>query len=406
MVKLENLDLEAKTVLMRVDFNVPLDKQLNVSDDTRMQAALPSIHHILSKGGKLILMSHLGRPLKKVKADGSIDRERFSLKNIVNHLSELLQQTVFFVEDTVGPKVEEAVAALKSGEVLLVENTRFYKAEKQGDRDFAAAMAKLADVYVNDAFGAAHRAHASTATVASFFPENQKAFGFLMRNELEKAGVLLQAAARPYVAIVGGAKVSDKILLLDKLVELVDSIIIGGGMAYTLLKAQGAQVGNSLVEEDKLAIARAFLDKAKSNGVEVLLPEDSIIADGFSNEANLQVASSFDIPDAWMGLDVGPAAISKFQSTIKKAKSILWNGPMGVFEFSNFSKGTFAVAEAVAEATQQNKAYSLVGGGDSVAALHKSGKASLVSHVSTGGGATLEFLQGNQLPGVVAISGE
>lgn len=403
MGKLENLDLAGKKVLMRVDFNVPLNKDFEVTDATRIRAALPTIQYILEKGGRLILMSHLGRPQKKKKEDGSVDRERFSLKHILGKLSELVGKEAKFVADTVGEEVEKAANELKDGELLLLENTRFYKEEKKGDEAFAKELAVVGDLYVNDAFGAAHREHASTATVAQFFARDQKAFGFLMQKEIEAASKLLDGAASPYVAIVGGAKVSDKILLLDKLVEVVDKIIIGGGMAYTLLLAKGAQIGNSLVEADKLDIAKAFLTKAEARGVEVLLPEDSVVADAFDNEANQQTVSSMEIPETWMGLDVGPKAISAFSAAIVGAKSVLWNGPMGVFEMTNFANGTNAVADAVAEATLKNGAYTLVGGGDSVAALTKSGKADLVSHVSTGGGATLEFLQGNKLPGVEAM---
>ena len=401
-MKLEDLSLENQCVLLRVDFNVPLDKDYNVTDASRIEAALPTIRFILEKGARLVLMSHLGRPEKKLKEDGTMDRERFSLRHIVSTIHQLLGKPVQFVDDTIGDKVKEALATLESGAVLLLENTRFYKEEKKGDENFAKSLASLADIYINDAFGAAHREPASTATVAKFFPENRKAFGFLMRKELESAQRLISAAEKPYIAIIGGAKVSDKILLLDRLVDLVDVLIIGGGMAFTLLKAQGAAVGSSLLEEDKLEVAKAFLDKAAAKGVKVLLPEDSVVADKFDNEAQCQIVSSFEIPDGWMGLDIGPKAQVAFQAAISKAKSILWNGPMGVFEMNNFAAGTNSIAEAVAEATEKG-AFSLVGGGDSVAALHKAGKANAVSHVSTGGGATLELLQGNILPGVEAI---
>jgi phosphoglycerate kinase len=401
-MKLENLNLSGKRVLMRVDFNVPLNSKLEVTDETRIKAALSTINYVLDKGAKLVLMSHLGRPEKKLKEDGSIDREKFSLKHIVPALSNLLSKEVKFVDDTIGERVEGIVNNLSNGEVLLLENTRFYKEETKGNEDFAQNLAKLGDVYINDAFGAAHRAHASTAIVAKYFNEESKAFGFLMRNEIESASKLLNQPRRPYIAIIGGAKVSDKILLLEKLVDLVDTLIIGGGMAYTLLKSQGAAIGNSLVEEDKLDIAESFLEKAKSNNVQVLLPEDSVIANKFDNEADFNISDSFNIPDGWMGLDIGPKAIESFKAAILNSKSILWNGPMGVFEMSNFSKGTEQIAYFVAQATS-NGAFSLVGGGDSVSALNKSGKADQVSHVSTGGGATLEFLQGNDLPGVSAI---
>jgi phosphoglycerate kinase len=401
-MKLENLQLKGQRVLMRVDFNVPLNAQFEVTDDTRISAALPTIHHILQNGGRVILMSHLGRPEKKLKEDGSVDKEKFTLRHIVPTLSALLGQTVHFVDDTIGTKVEAAAAALKDGEVLLLENTRFYKEETKGNEDFARSLAAFGDVYINDAFGAAHREHASTATVAKFFANDKKAFGFLMRTELESASKLLTAPQRPYIAILGGAKVSDKILLLEKLVDIVDTLIIGGGMAYTLLKAQGAKIGSSLVEEDKLDVAKEFLEKAAQKGIKVLLPEDSVVADKFDNAAATQIVSSFEVPDGWMGLDIGPKAIALFTEAILSAKSVLWNGPMGVFEMSNFAKGTTAIADAVAQATHAG-AFSLVGGGDSVSALHQAGKADEVSHVSTGGGATLEYLQGNLLPGVEAI---
>ena len=401
-MKLENLPLKGKRVLMRVDFNVPLNANYEVTDDTRISAALATINYILDQGASLILISHLGRPEKKLKADGSLDREKFTMRHTVSTLSTLLGKPVIFVDDTIGEKVKVAAAALKSGEVLLLENTRFYKEESKGDEAFAKELAALGDIYINDAFGAAHREHASTATIARFFKEDSKAFGFLMRAELESAARLQENPQRPYVAIIGGAKVSDKILLLDKLIDFVDSLIIGGGMAFTLLKSQGASIGNSLVEDDKLELAADFLEKAKQKGVKVLLPEDSIVADKFDNSANVKTVSSFDISDGWMGLDIGPKAVALFKNTIENAKSVLWNGPMGVFEMSNFANGTMQIAEAVASATQKG-AFSLVGGGDSVAALNQSGKAELVSHVSTGGGATLEYLQGNILPGVAAI---
>jgi phosphoglycerate kinase len=402
-MKLENLQLRGKKVLLRVDFNVPLDANFNVTDNTRISAALPTINFILNQGASLILMSHLGRPEKKLKVDGSIDREKFTLRHTVSTLSRLLEKEVKFVEDTIGTKVKSAIADLKTGEILVLENTRFYKEESKGDESFAKELASFGDIYVNDAFGAAHREHASTATVARFFSDETRAFGFLMRSELESAGKLLKNPEKPYVAIIGGAKVSDKILLLDKLVDIVDVLIIGGGMAYTLLKSQGAKIGNSLVEEDKLEIASEFLAKAKSKGVRVLLPQDSVVADKFDNAANIQILSSFEIPDGWMGLDIGPKAAAEFKTEIENSKSILWNGPMGVFEMSNFATGTMQIADAVAVATQKG-AFSLVGGGDSVSALNQSGKSDLVSHVSTGGGATLEYLQGNILPGVEAIA--
>jgi phosphoglycerate kinase len=400
---LEQLNLVDKKVLMRVDFNVPLNADFQVTDDTRIRGALPSIQYILEQGATLILMSHLGRPQKKTKEDGSIDRNRFTLRHAVASLSELLGKPVGFVDDTIGVEVEHRVANMKKGGVLILENTRFYKEEKTGDKDFAANLAKLADVYVNDAFGTAHRAHASTCTVAQFFDKDHKAFGFLIKKELQSAQKLTNNPARPFTAIVGGAKVSDKILLLEKLVDTVDNIIIGGGMAYTLLVAQGGKVGSSLLEEDKIDTAKALLAKAALKGVNILLPEDSVIADDFSNDANIKTVDSHNIPDGWMGLDIGPKAIATFAEVVCNSKSLVWNGPMGVFELSNFAKGTEEIAEAVVTATE-NGAFSLIGGGDSVAAINKAGKADQVSFVSTGGGAMLKLLEGGVLPGVAAIS--
>lgn len=399
---LDQLELAGKKVLVRVDFNVPLDSNYAVTDDTRIRGALPTIEYILKQGAAVILMSHLGRPQKKTKEDGSLNREKFTLKHTVARLSELLGKSVAFSEDTVGSSTEKAVEDLKMGEVLVLENTRFYKEEKKGDQEFAAQLAKLGDVYINDAFGTAHRAHASTCTVAQFFDKNSRGFGFLIQKELESAKRLTDNPARPFTAIVGGAKVSDKILLLEKLVDSVDNIIIGGGMAYTLLKAQGGAVGNSLLEEDKLDVAKALLEKAALKGVQILLPEDSVVADAFDNDANTQMLASDAIPAGWMGLDIGTKAVEKFTEVVTSSKSLVWNGPMGVFELSSFANGTSQIAEAVVKATQ-NGAFSLIGGGDSVAAINKAGKADQVSFVSTGGGAMLKLLEGDVLPGVAAI---
>ncbi|WMX13855.1 MULTISPECIES: phosphoglycerate kinase [unclassified Aureispira] len=399
---LDQIELKGKKVLVRVDFNVPLDDNYTVTDDTRIRGALPTIEYILEQGAAVILMSHLGRPQKKTKEDGSINKEKFTLKHTVSRLSELLGKSVGFVGDTVGNVVEEAVERLEMGGVLVLENTRFYKEEKKGDQDFAAQMAKLADVYINDAFGTAHRAHASTCTVAQFFDKDHRGFGFLIQKELESAKKLTDHPERPFTAIVGGAKVSDKILLLEKLVDSVDNIIIGGGMAYTLLKAQGGEVGSSLLEEDKLEVAKALLEKAALKGVQILLPEDSLVADDFNNEAARKVVNSKEIPTGWMGLDIGPKAIETFEGIVTTSKTLVWNGPMGVFEFSNFANGTSQIAEAVVKATEKG-AFSLIGGGDSVAAINKAGKADQVSFVSTGGGAMLKLLEGDVLPGVAAI---
>lgn len=399
-MQLENLDVAGKRVLVRVDFNVPTDGKGNVTDDTRIRAALPTIQFLLNKGASVILMSHFGRP--KASADGTFDKVKYGLGQVVPTLSALLGKPAYFAEDCIGEIAQKAVAALQTGDVLLLENTRFYKEEEKGDADFAKQLAALGDVYVNDAFGAAHRSHASTCVIANQFGAASKAFGFLMGKELESANRLLHSPARPFTAIIGGAKVSDKIMLLDSLVEKVDNLLIGGGMAYTLLKAQGAQVGKSLVEADKLDIARQLLDKAQARGVKIYLPEDSLVADAFSNDANRQTADSTAIADDLMGLDIAEKARATFAQVVLESKSIFWNGPMGVFEMPNFAQGTFTIADAVAEATQRG-AFSLVGGGDSVAALHQSGKSDQVSFVSTGGGAMLELIESGTLPGVEAI---
>ena len=396
------LDFNGKKALVRVDFNVPLDKEYHITDDTRIRAAVPTIKHILNHGGAAILMSHLGRPLKKLKEDGSIDREKFTLKHVVPHLSELLGVNVQFCDETVGEKAERIAAALKPGEVLLLENTRFEAGETKGDENLAKKMAALGDVYVNDAFGTAHREHASTATIARFFGEGAKTFGFLMEAEIKNAERVLHNPERPLTAIIGGAKVSDKILLLERLIDFVDNLLIGGGMAYTFLKAQGGEVGKSLVEEDRLELALELLDKAKRKGVKLLLPEDSIIADDFANTAQSSLANSKAIPEGWMGLDIGEQARKDFREVVFNSKTILWNGPMGVFEMPKFAEGTKMIAESVAQATSKG-AFSLVGGGDSVAAVNQLGLADKVSYVSTGGGAMLEFLEGKELPGIRSV---
>ncbi len=397
-----DIDFKGKKALIRVDFNVPLDENYIVKDDTRIRRALPTIKHVLEAGGAVILLSHLGRPGKKRKEDGSIDRERFTLKHVVDRLSELMVLEVQFCDETVGEKAQAMTSALNPGELLLLENTRFNDGEKTGDENFAQALSELGDVYVNDAFGTAHRAHASTTTVAQFFTEDCKCFGKLMGNELENAKKVTDNPERPFVAIVGGAKVSDKILLLEKLLDEADTIIVGGGMAYTFFKAQGGSIGNSLVEEDRIDVAKKVLSLAEGKGVKFLLPQDSIIADDFANDANSKMSASGDIPDGWMGLDIGPYAIQAFQEAIQEAKTIVWNGPMGVFEMDAFANGTKEVALAVAKATE-NGAFSLVGGGDSVAAVTKMNLSKKVSYVSTGGGAMLELLEGKVLPGVKAI---
>lgn len=399
---MKNLDIAGKRVLVRVDFNVPLDKNFQVTDDTRIRGALPTIRHLLQGGAAVILMSHYGRPWKKLKEDGTLDIEKHTLRHLLPCLEKLLGQKVYFTSDCVGKEAIAATQALKPGEVLLLENTRFHKGEEKGDEDLARQMAALGEVYVNDAFGTAHRAHASTTIVAQFFDQAHKAFGFLMQAEIDSANRLLNHPKRPVTAIIGGAKVSDKILLLERLLDFVDNLIIGGGMAYTFLKASGGQVGNSLVEDDRLELASQLLAKARAKGVMLLLPVDSVIADQFSNEANFKTAASNNIPDGWMGLDIGPDARGAFTSIIEGANTILWNGPMGVFEMPNFADGTKVIAQAVAKATV-NGAFSLVGGGDSVAAVNQMGLSNEVSYVSTGGGVMLEFLEGKELPGIGAI---
>ena len=400
---MNHLDFQGKKVIIRVDFNVPLDKNYQITDDTRIRGALPTIQYVLKNGGRAILMSHLGRPMKKLKEDGQIDTERFTLNHVVGHLSKLLGQEVHFSSQTIGDETTTKANQLKDGEVLILENTRFLKGEKKGDVAFAKALADLADIYINDAFGTAHRAHASTTTIAQFFDKDSKSFGFLMQKEIENANKVLNNPARPLTAIIGGAKVSDKILLLEKLMDFANKVIVGGGMAYTFIKAQGGSIGNSLVENDKLELAAKLIEKAAANNVELLLPVDSLVADNFSNEAERKSIESSQIEDGWMGLDIGSQAVQSFSEAIQSSKTILWNGPMGVFEFEHFSNGTTSIAKAVAAATE-NGAFSLVGGGDSVAAVNKSGLAEKISYVSTGGGAMLEFLEGKELPGIKAIN--
>mgnify|MGYP000382979053 CR=1 FL=1 len=402
MKNLKDIDVAGKKVLVRVDFNVPLNANQEITDDTRMQKALPTIKYLLDEGAKVILASHLGRPESKLKEDGSTDVEKFTLRNLVDHLAELTGTKVHFAASTIGGETEVLADKLQEGEILLLENTRFLPGEKKGDMEMAIGLSRLADVYVNDAFGTAHRAHASTATVAKYFDEDHKTLGFLMQNEIENANKVLNSPKRPVVAIVGGAKVSDKIQLLERLIEVVNGVCIGGGMAYTFIKAQGGDIGNSLCEDDYLDLAREILAKAKDLNTDIHLPEDSVIANDFNNEADIKTVPSDQIEDGWMGLDIGDKAIEEYSRVIKDAATILWNGPMGVFEMSNFSKGTYAVAQAVADATQSG-AFSLIGGGDSVAAINKSGLSDEVSFVSTGGGAMLEYLEGKKLPGIEAI---
>ncbi|WP_290796172.1 phosphoglycerate kinase [Flavihumibacter sp. UBA7668] len=382
--------------LIRVDFNVPLNASFEITDDTRMRAAVPTIKKILKDGGSVILMSHLGRP-----KDGPTDK--YSLKHIVAHLSQLLDVPVDFANDCIGDEAMQKAGSLQPGQVLLLENLRFYKEEEKGDKGFAEKLAKLGDVYVNDAFGTAHRAHASTAVIAEFFPRDKRFFGLVMEGEVKSAEKVLHKAERPFTAIIGGAKVSDKILIIENLLERATDIIIGGGMAYTFKKAMGGEIGNSLCEEDRLEMAAALLETAKKKGVSIHLPADSIAADKFDANAATQTAPSDQIPAGWMGLDIGPDARKRFAEVILASKTILWNGPMGVFEMEKFQAGTKAIADAVAEATEKG-AFSLVGGGDSVAAVNQFGYTDKVSYVSTGGGAMLEYFEGKVLPGIAAIN--
>jgi len=395
-------NLQGKKVLMRVDFNVPLNSNNEITDDTRIIKALPTILHVLHEGGSVILLSHLGRPLKKLNSVGSINKEKFSLKHLRSRLSDLLEREVKFADDTVGPNAFDLANSLKSGEVLLLENTRFFKEESAGDIEFAAKLAKLADCYINDAFGTAHRAHASTTTVARFFEPEDRCFGYLIEKEIKYADRVLHSPERPFTAILGGAKVSDKIQLIDRLIEIANHILIGGGMSYTFIKAMGGKIGNSLVEDEQLDLALELLAKAKEMNVDLIIPEDTIAGDAFSENAESQIFDSYRIEDGWMGLDIGEKAIGKYRQLIMSSRTILWNGPLGVFEFPKFANGTMAVAKAVADATSKG-AFSLIGGGDSVSAINKSGLSDRVSFISTGGGAMLEYLEGKPLPGIKAI---
>ncbi|MFM7217798.1 MAG: phosphoglycerate kinase [Bacteroidota bacterium] len=403
MKTLDTIDFNGKRALVRVDFNVPLDKTFHITDDSRIRAALPTLRKILNQGGSIVLMSHLGRPLKKLREDGSIDTEKFTLRHTVARTAELLGVPVTFAGDCIGEEAFSLSAALKPGHVLLLENLRFYKQEEKGDPDFAEKLSKHGDVYVNDAFGTAHRAHASTAVIASHFSGN-KCFGYLMQSELENARKVMEHAQKPFTAVMGGAKVSDKILIIENLIGKADNILIGGGMAYTFFKAMGGSIGNSLVEEDKLELAAELISKAKEKGCNLLLPADSVLGDKFDKDANTATADNHAIPDGWMGLDIGTKAVSAFSAVILQSRTILWNGPMGVFEMEKFSTGTRSIAEAIVSATAKG-AYSLIGGGDSAAAINAFGLGEKVSYVSTGGGALLEFFEGKALPGVTAIQG-
>jgi len=394
MKTIDQINFNGRRALIRVDFNVPLDKSFKVTDDNRIRATIPTLKKILADGGSCILMSHLGRP-----KEGPEDK--YSLKHAIATTEALLGVKVKFGGDCIGDEAFALSAALKPGEVLLLENLRFYKQEEKGDLAFAEKLSKHGDVYVNDAFGTAHRAHASTTIVAQFFTE--KCAGYVMAAEVDNANKVLGNAAKPFTAIMGGAKISDKILIIEQLLNKVDNLIIGGGMAYTFFKAMGGQIGNSLVEADKLDLALELIKKAKEKGVQLLLPIDSVVADKFDAAANVKIANNHSIEDGWMGLDIGPEATAVFKDVVLKSKTILWNGPMGVFEMAPFSAGTRGVAEAIAEATQHG-AFSLIGGGDSAAAIAQFGFSEKVSYVSTGGGALLEYFEGKELPGVKALS--
>jgi len=390
---LNDFNFKDKKALIRVDFNVPLNDQFEVTDDTRIRAAKPTIIDILEDGGSCVLMSHLGRPKGF--------QEEFSLRHIVETVSQIIGVQVKFVGNCIGEEADKAVAGLESGEVLLLENLRFHEEEKLGDEAFAAQLAKHGDIYVNDAFGTAHRAHASTAVIAQNFPEN-KCFGLLLAKEIDSIAKVMESGEKPVTAVLGGAKVSSKITIIDNILDKIDHLIIGGGMTFTFIKAQGGSIGNSLVEDDKLELAKEIMAEAEAKNVTIHLPVDAVIADAFANDANTKVVDVTEIPDDWMGLDAGPATRVKFAEVIAQSKTILWNGPLGVFEMPNFAKGTIALGDAIAEATK-NGAFSLVGGGDSVAAVKQFGFAPKVSYVSTGGGAMLESLEGKTLPGIAAI---
>jgi phosphoglycerate kinase len=396
MKTLSDFDFKGKKALVRVDFNVPLDENFKVIDATRIEAAKPTIDQILSAGGSVILLSHLGRPKGK--------EDKYSLKHIVDTTSKILGVKVKFAEDSRGEVAKNAAADLKPGEVLLLENLRFYKEEEAGDTDYAKELASLGDIYVNDAFGTAHRAHASTTIIADYFPEN-KTFGLLLAKEIESLEKVLKNSEKPVTAVLGGSKVSSKITVIENILDKVDHMIIGGGMTFTFIKAQGGKIGNSICEDDKLGLALEILKKAKEKNVQIHLPVDIIAADDFNNNAHTQIVDVDKIPDGWQGLDAGPKSLKNFRKVILESKTILWNGPLGVFEMENFAKGTIALGNDIAEATQKG-AFSLVGGGDSVSAVKQFGLESKMSYVSTGGGAMLEMLEGKTLPGIAAISGK
>jgi phosphoglycerate kinase len=393
MKTLNDFNFKNKKAIIRVDFNVPLNDKFEVTDATRIEAAKPTIIKILEDGGSCVLMSHLGRPKGK--------QEEFSLKHIVSKIIDVLGCNVKFVEDCIGEKAEEAVANLEDGEILLLENLRFYEEETKGDVAFAEKLSKLGDIYVNDAFGTAHRAHASTTIIAQFF-DDKKCFGKLLAQEIESIDKVLNNSEKPVLAILGGAKVSSKITVIENILDKVDHLIIGGGMSFTFVKAQGGKIGNSICEDDKMDLALDILKQAKEKGVQIHIPVDVIAADDFNNDANTKICDINAIPDGWEGVDAGPKSQEIFDGIVKKAKTILWNGPLGVFEMESFAKGTIALGHSIDNATK-NGAFSLVGGGDSVAAVKQFGFADKVSYVSTGGGAMLEMLEGKTLPGIEAI---
>ncbi|CAM3509838.1 phosphoglycerate kinase [Aquirufa ecclesiirivi] len=394
MQTVANFNFSGKKALVRVDFNVPLNERYEITDDTRIKATIPTIQKILKDGGSVILMSHLGRP-----KDGPT--EKYSLKHLVTPLSIVFGIKVKFATDCIGEEAAQLASELQAGEILLLENLRFYKEEEKGDEEFAKKLASLGNVWVNDAFGTAHRAHASTAVMGKFLSD--RVSGYVMQAEIDNAKKILEFADRPFTAIMGGSKISDKILIIEQLLDKVDNLIIGGGMTYTFSLAEGGKIGKSISEPDKVDLAKSLLEKAKAKGVNLYMPLDNVVADDFSNSANRQIVDRGEIPDGWEGLDIGPKTIDLFTKVVSESKTILWNGPMGVFEFANFAKGTNAIADAVVKATEENGAFSLIGGGDSASAINNAGYGDRVSYVSTGGGALLEYMEGKVLPGVAAL---